>query len=557
MKTFALGILLAASVAFAGPTIQGETVQLGRIDAGTLPVPVIGGLAYDTITGLPLLSDGGTWSYLAPLNESLAPTNYFVETTGNDANTCFSSATTCTLPCAPCLTIAGAIGKIPKTLRHPATVLVGVGTFTGATISGFTFSHVPGVEGGRIAIVGTLATITAPNLASGISGNTAATYVEQSSSSNTYGTLTDATGGWTVGNLRGRIVEITAGTGLGQKRIICDNTATVITICGGWGGGNTFAFNQVLPIGTSGYTIRDWATTIGTGVQGSIGYPNYGINTAFRFGFMVQSSGDESSQAAAFHIIDGFKFTGSTIHRALFVAGSASLYAINNRFENAPILSQNIINQNSALLFYAYNYSLLTTIAQSTIFTFTRSPNTILFATDSAFDGGGRAINSSRGMSNIQRASFRGQLQSSIEMAYPTGNTIFRNQIDCQSLGGFGVDNGSTTTGFRDFGRGTNWYGANTISNCATAIAMKGNVALYAVENSQGSSITIANTGAGNTLGISVTGGAVVQVKSIDSIAGTTSELQVEGTNYSLAVLRALVPKRITELGTSASVFEN
>lgn len=59
-------------------------------------------------------------------------------------------------------------------------------------------------------------------------------------------TLVDATQAWTVDEFAGFTVTITAGTGIGQTRIIASNTATVLTTTSAW---------ATIPDATSGYQV--------------------------------------------------------------------------------------------------------------------------------------------------------------------------------------------------------------------------------------------------------------------------------------------------------------
>lgn len=58
------GVVLVTYAAFGQtvtPTTQGKVVQMGRVDAGTLPAARLGGILYDVIDQRVLVSDGGTW----------------------------------------------------------------------------------------------------------------------------------------------------------------------------------------------------------------------------------------------------------------------------------------------------------------------------------------------------------------------------------------------------------------------------------------------------------------------------------------------------------------
>lgn len=75
MKGITLSILLLSSTAFGqlGPSVRGNVLTFGPVDAGTLPAPLLGGLIYDVVDSKVLYSDGGTW---APVL-SLPPAPFF------------------------------------------------------------------------------------------------------------------------------------------------------------------------------------------------------------------------------------------------------------------------------------------------------------------------------------------------------------------------------------------------------------------------------------------------------------------------------------------------
>lgn len=170
--------------------------------------------------------------------------NYYVDPTGSDGNTCTTSGT------GACLTIQGAINKIPKLIRDAVTVNVAAGTYTGFIISGFTVDNGLQQTTGGLTISGAFSTASvATGTATGTAtGGTAGT-------TTTFGTLVDSGQSWTVNNLRGKFIFINSGTGVNQRRVISSNTGTTITITGNW----TAPVN-----GSSVYTIQNAGASIAT-----------------------------------------------------------------------------------------------------------------------------------------------------------------------------------------------------------------------------------------------------------------------------------------------------
>jgi len=62
LLAFIAASVFAPSLVQAQPVAKGKVVVVGKVDGGTLPVPVVGGVLYDTITQSLLISDGGTWA---------------------------------------------------------------------------------------------------------------------------------------------------------------------------------------------------------------------------------------------------------------------------------------------------------------------------------------------------------------------------------------------------------------------------------------------------------------------------------------------------------------
>lgn len=147
---------------------------------------------------------------------------YFVDPTGNDGNGCTSVST-------PCLTIQGAVNKAPNVLQDSVTVNVAAGSYAGFWLSGFQSKNGLQSNNGGLLISGALAN-SSPATGTATGTATAGT----AGSGATFGTLTDSGQTWTVNDLRGRYVVITAGTGNGQSRVISSNTATAITVVGTW-----------------------------------------------------------------------------------------------------------------------------------------------------------------------------------------------------------------------------------------------------------------------------------------------------------------------------------
>jgi Collagen triple helix repeat (20 copies) len=135
----------------------------------------------------------------------------YVSTTGDDSNDGLTVGT-------PKLTLAGAAAIIPQFVDHAVTITPSPGTYSGAfDVARFTVGLA-----GSISVIGTQA---APSLASGTASGTVGTVTAQSGL--TPQSFQDLGQSWTVNALRGMFVSINGST---TYRLILSNTATSISL---------------------------------------------------------------------------------------------------------------------------------------------------------------------------------------------------------------------------------------------------------------------------------------------------------------------------------------
>ncbi|MBD3268462.1 hypothetical protein GF373_17480 [bacterium] len=143
----------------------------------------------------------------------------------------------------PFATIQGAVDSLPSVVApYQVVINVGSGNFTGAEIRG---------RRGNIRIKGTSGVVTPT---SGLATGTATSAGER--------TLTVTGAGWTADDFEGKFIEITDGTGAGQKRCITGNTTDTLTTAAKW----TTSLDA-----TSEFSIYEPKTVINTGVLNSFG----------------------------------------------------------------------------------------------------------------------------------------------------------------------------------------------------------------------------------------------------------------------------------------------
>jgi len=127
--------------------------------------------------------------------------------------------------------------SIPKYVDHPIEVSVGAGNFNCSTWDGFTFSsdYASGSYG-SLWVHGATA-------AASITGAQTGTVASATDITNVPGVLPTVTvtgAGWTTNALRGLLFKVTAGPGAGETLVIASNTATVLTLAGGYSGSTAF-----------------------------------------------------------------------------------------------------------------------------------------------------------------------------------------------------------------------------------------------------------------------------------------------------------------------------
>jgi len=148
--------------------------------------------------------------------QSTAAISLYVSTTGNDSNPCTSAG-------AACLTVDGALSKLPNTLRHSSTITVAAGAY--AAPMNITRKDLTIVGGVTLSVTGTMAT---PTLTTGTTSGTLT--ANSAGSSSGPGTCTDSGQSWTVNELKNKFIRFASGSLSGQAFPISSNTATVITI---------------------------------------------------------------------------------------------------------------------------------------------------------------------------------------------------------------------------------------------------------------------------------------------------------------------------------------
>lgn len=455
---------------------------------------------------------------------TFGPLDLYVETTGNDANDCQSPAT-------PCLTIQGALEKVPKRIRHPVNITVGQGTFAGAVIDSFE------IEGGTppsytsgawLKLQGILINFT-PATGSATGTATGGT----SGSGSTFGTLVDSSQTWTPNNLRGRLVEITGGPGAGQIFPIASNTATTITVCGVW----------EAPAAGSTYAIRDWGTTINTVVLRPPG-PFGGLpSSSFGGSFVVANT--VSSWSGASVAIARFRIAHNLSGNGIIVRSNNTVEVVNNRMELGPSSTYSIASLKDSFLTARANSVIVPPSKEGIRFASASSIQPQNLAISNYIEGGRAGIVSVDTAVVIQHNFFRIQSDPAIEYIIGSSSHFATgNRIECEGLGGSGiwVTPGSLP---RPPGFAAVHATATSINNCFIVFRVVGLGHIY----------TAAITGSGNTFGYLLEFGGRAAIAS-DVTVGAVAELRIDGESFTFAQMRAQTPKAIGNMTFGSMAYE-
>lgn len=417
----------------------------------------------------------------------------YVDPTGSDSNDCTATGT------AACLTIQGALNKVPKMLRHGVTVNVAAGTYGCFYVAGFTCDpSIQQTTGGLL--VDATAALTASTLATGSATGTFTS--STAGSGTTFGTGTNSGATWTINDLKGRFI-----TSASQTRVISSNTATAITIVGTW-----------TSPGAVAYTIQD---------------PGVTINTACAAPASTQAASSANAAAVLSYNnlcasrsnligVQGMRLSNAA-GTGMFLSDNSGSIARLMQVRNSVAASNGIVVGNSSsaslvsgigrvdiqdvdLLGSDTSATPLNVAAGSVVSTriLTRSGNTSISVGAAQF---------SSSATDLQAPQTQGFVVIGGRVTSLSGTNI-----TCASGGGIGLVLGAATTIAQSASSNVQLSGVN-ITTCGTGISVKGT----------GSNVDLSGlTGTAATTGISVSNGGAVSFTSGTTIAGSTQDINID-----------------------------
>lgn len=460
-------------------------------------------------------STGGGGS--SPSSSTTGALNLFVNAAGSDSNDCT------TADAGACLTISGAMGKVPKNIYHPVVVTVSAGNYAGFSVDSFKFQKpASSAAGAYLAIKGTYIAATA---ATGSASGTA-TSGGAGSAGVSGGTLTQTGAGWTVNDFTGKLLHTIAGTGSGQYRHILSNTSDTLTVIGTW----------TAPANLTTFEILDYGAVVNSSISRPATY--LGAEVATNQAVLIYgNSGDYSASATTGPLIvfDGLKIAPASGSAVTAFAGSSVL------IQRSHLLATGTGNSASAT--DGSNFIFLQNILESSGTGTVGSFAGAVRQTNTWFKGGGIGIQliGTKG-SSLNSNYFSGQ------SATGTGILLSSGAASIQSNSTIMVGGGSTSTAVKVISTtATTTYSSISMQTCTfssygTAVSVIGPqfVRIDGV------------VGTGNTTGVQLTTGARLHAASNVTLTGTT-EVSIDGTTSDWATMRAASPKLITN--TYGTIF--
>lgn len=468
------------------------------------------------------------------------PIILFVGTNGSDSN----SGTDVN---APCLTIQGALNKLPKKIKHPVTINVAAGTYGAFLASGFQILPADNylTDTSYLHIKGTM--VQCVPASTGSATGTLSSFAN-TNFTGTFAVCTDSSNNMTVNEYEGCYLEFLTGTGsissvaVPARALIVSNDNTSFTCL----------IPGTAPAANTTYRVIKPASSINIGLGGN---PLVAANNPSQ---IANPTG--GSFAACWTNCSGLAYAMSDMDLTL---SSTLIRGIILQESRLRVSCVRIIGASGSSLqgvtFGTVQQSTSAFIASNTFINFTGSSSStcMLFATTGAgvqqaapslsscyIKGGIQGLVASNiGPPQLNTCMFKSQTTASIVSAGGMSMSQFGNvAIDGSATGIAFVE--SVNTGLGQITFGTNGM---KISNCTVSgITLQGAAVSGALK-------TVSGTG--NLVGLKVSRGAVCVIASDTTLTGTT-EITVDGVTTSLTALRGATPKMVKNPDYLSRIYE-
>lgn len=367
----------------------------------------------------------------------------------------------------------------------------------------------------------------------------------------TWATATVTGAGWTVNALAKSMFCVTSGSDDGDCRIVYTNTATVVTLVGGW----SFA----TPSASDSFEVETWNTTISGTLQRPAGvFGSNSHNATYGAGFFFAGnssspwfSGAGKSYGTA-NIFAGGAFPDPHFRVANFVFTPADTADAVSLSGDTSVAVTNCDLSTSGYLVAQMGGSL---IADANVMLGDTYGAPMIWQNEADFTGNnGRSFAFVHG--NYSTFDNSGGFNALVEINggalvvqnYTTGVGSATEVGWTQEQGSASFEVGNIWNLLSRGGFQEGWLGGtaqidgDTFTNCATAIGLQFSRVVVVGD---------ALSGSGNTTGLSVNNGSWIDFHVADGDGMTsTTDISFEGTPYTLAQARAAVPEGYFDAAT-------
>jgi hypothetical protein len=440
----------------------------------------------------------------------------------------------CGTATSPCRSLAMIQPMIPHGIRHQVNIHMAAGSYNGLWMENYFIDRSLGLTApAGIVVTGALVTATA---ATGSPSGPVASATAATFTSATVNTVTVTAAGWTVNDFRGKLLVFTSGVLSGKSYPVMSNTATVLTV------GGDFTGDGGAPSAADTFQIKDYATKF-TGAGFGQPAPPFAWFAAYNsFTWYMSNIGPDVDSIAFKNVwfasdalTDVYvgqntsatfyysKFTNSGSFNTIVGLGPAS--QVNSIGCTYELSTSQVGYLTMAEPFYLIGYNHGTRINSANDISYSTGTKLGILYEGTGFVGQWSSLYTK----NIDRGFF------------VSGSQILINSVVMDTMS-FGVAASFTSAGFASVSIAKGYF-----ASCSTsAVILDGRGTL---------TFTGTEAGVSNALGIVANDGALVQILGTTNI-GSTNELQIDGTNFSLATLRAASPQTEISTRTGSRIYQ-
>lgn len=499
-------------------------------------------VAFYVATAEAQVSQGGHNAGSGPLQRGhfLKPEQYatqaalalFVDPTGSDSNACTASGT------SACLTIQGAMNKIPFLVNHPVTVDIAAGSYAGFLLMNHSFAPTDTTTGAYISIRGAAQTNVTP-----ASGSATGTIASVATDAVGFHVVTVTAAGWTVNDFSGRFLSLTGGTGSGQVLPIISNTATTITVAGTFspapvGASTTFAVTSPSVLLTSAANLPAGSSSA-AGNGAGMNLINISTPRAVSNFVNIQDIGQNGN----FRFVNVINVNSYQLVRVRCNVATAVLCLSQAGLSHTQITASAMLGSTGAGLVFAGGAPPFGPAADATL--------TNVYATSSA----GATVSQPNYQVNITVQTSELVSTSTADEVIDLRNgsaslVVSGSRLRCgaaSSNSALLLTSAQSNTLVPPGPHTASFIGTNSVETCTNGIFVNGPGQVVHV----GSATTLLS----NTTGVKATGGGTVAFFAVPVFTTNTTDINVDGSTFTRAAFVALVPNSVVDANYQSAVY--